>query len=185
MIRAFPVAVCCLLILSGLTTGQDSQIHEGFWIGFGLGVGMNPTDGHDDDPLIGGSGYFRAGGTLNQRVKLGGEALGWAREQHDDVITHGNVMFVAILFPQDNSGLFLKGGVGIAGVTRVAAEGGRSEIRTEGGLGTTVGLGFDVHLGRQLSLTPNVDWVFQLIDTAIGPAYAKATFVFTLGLTWH
>jgi hypothetical protein len=29
MIRAFPVAACCLLILSGLTTAQDGQMHEG------------------------------------------------------------------------------------------------------------------------------------------------------------
>jgi hypothetical protein len=172
-------------MLSGLTTAQHRQMHEGFWIGFGLGVGMNLTDQPDDDPLIGGSGYFRVGGTVNQRVKLGAEAFGWAREQHDDVITHGNVMVIAMLFPRDNSGLFLKGGFGIAGVTRAAVEGDSSEIRAEGGLGTTAGLGFDVSLGRQLSLTPNINWVFQLIDAENDPVHTNSTFVFTLGLTWN
>jgi hypothetical protein len=104
MIRAFPTAACCLLFLSGLTTAQDGQMHEGFWISFGLGVGMNLTEGADRDSGIGGSGYFRVGGTLNQRVLLGGEAFGWTSQQHDDVITHGNVMFIAMLFPRYDSG---------------------------------------------------------------------------------
>ncbi len=185
MIRVFPVAACCLVILSGLTAAQDRRAHEGFWIGLGLGVGMNLTEAPDDDPLIGGSGYFRLGGTLNQRFLLGGEAFGWAREQHDAVITHGNVMFIAMFLPRDDSGFFLKGGVGIAGATRATVEGSTSEIRAEGGLGTTAGLGFDVRLGGRLSFTPSINWLFLLLDTENGPVHANSTFVFTLGLTWH
>lgn len=185
MIRAFPVAACSLLILSGLTTAQGGQMHEGFWIGFGLGVGMRLTEQSDDDPLIGSSGYLCLGGTLNQRVKLGAEAFGWVKEQHDNVITHGNVMFVAMFFPRYNSGLFLSGGVGIAGVTRAAVGGTASDIRPAGGLGTTAGSGVDVRLGRRLSLIPNINWVVQRIDAENDPVYPNSTIVFTLGLTWH
>jgi len=185
MIRVFPVAVCSLLILSGLTTAQGGQKHEGFWIGFGLGVDMSLMEQSDDDPLIGSSGYLCLGGTLNQRVKLGAEAFGWVKEQHDNVITHGNVMFVAMLFPRDDSGVFLKGGIGIAGVTRAVVGGTASEIRPAGGLGTAAGLGFDVRLGRQLSLTPNINWVFQLIEAEDDSLYTNSTFVFTLGLMWN
>jgi hypothetical protein len=160
-------------------------MHEGFWISFGLGVGMNLTEGADRDSGIGGSGYFRVGGTLNQRVLLGGEAFGWTSQQHDDVITHGNVMFIAMLFPRYDSGIFLRGGVGIAGVTRTAVAGSSSEIRAEGGLGTTAGVGFNVRLGRQLSFTPSINWVLQLIGAGKDSMYANSDLVFTLGLTWN
>jgi hypothetical protein len=189
MIRAIAVAGFSLLVWSSSAIGQDRHVHDGFWIGFGLGIGMNVTEELDNDRLIGGAGYLRLGGTPSQRVLLGGEAVGWARGQSNEVVSRGNGMFVAMFFPSENGGFFLKGGIGGAWVSRVVVSGTTTvEVRANGGLGTTAGVGYDVRLARNLYLTPNVDWILQVFDQ--DPLFGSAAstnsiVIFTLGLTWH
>lgn len=46
-----------------------------------------------------------------------------------------------------------------------------------------LGVRADLKIGRNLYLTPNLDWLFQSID--VGPVNTNHLFLFTLGLTWH
>lgn len=163
--------------------GQDRHEHDGFWIGFGIGGGWNVSDGLDGERLPGSGAYVRLGGTPSQKVLLGFEGSGWARARFDEVLTRGNAMFIAMLYPSENGGFFLKGGVGGASVTRIRAIG---TVATESGFGATAGIGVDIRLGSNIYLTPNFDWLFQAFDAGIvGASNTNTIALFTLGLTWH
>lgn len=190
MIRTFSLAAVCLLMLQGTAIAQDRHEHKGFWIGFGFGGGVNLSQGLDNENLVGGGGYFRLGGTPSQRVLVGGEGVGWGAAQSDEVVSRGNGMFIIMFFPSENGGFFLKGGVGGASVSRVVTEGFSTRVEAQGGLGTTAGLGFDIRLGRNIYLTPNADWVFQVFDGGNiafldNVPNTNSLLLFTLGLTWH
>jgi hypothetical protein len=190
IMRTVILAASCLFALTNAATAQDTTLRDGFWIGFGFGVGIDAVNGINNDHPVGGSGYLRLGGTPTQQFSLGGEAIGWVRVRNDEIISRGNVMFVVMFFPTETSGFYLKGGVGPAGGTRVALEPVWTTVWTETGLGTTAGLGFDIRIGGHLYLTPGVDWIFQIFDSARIPFGASQTnttsiFLFNLGLTWH
>lgn len=151
---------------------------------------MNASQGLDGEQLVGGAAYLRLGGTPSQRVLLGGEGVGWGSAQGDEVVSRSNGMFIVMFFPSENGGFFIKGGVGGAGVSRVVTAGFTTTVQAEGGLGTTAGLGFDARLGRNLYLTPNADWVFQVFNGDnlgfLGDVPStNSLLIFTLGLTWH
>jgi hypothetical protein len=187
MIRALSLTAFCMLVLSSWAGAQDKHVHQGFWIGFGIGGGVNLSDALDNDQLVGGSGYLRLGGTPSQRVLLGGEAVGWAASQLNDVASRSNAMFIVMFFPSENGGFFIKGGVGAAAVARVTT----ATVQTETGLGLAGGLGYDVRLGSNLYLTPNLDLLFQYFDgenfagLGLGKPNTNSILTFTLGLTWH
>jgi hypothetical protein len=170
-------------VLATAAHGQDMHEHDGFWIGFGLGGGWNVSDGLDGESLPGTGGYFRLGGTPSQKVLLGFEGSGWARARFDEVLTRGNGMFIVMLYPSENGGFFLKGGVGGASVTRIRTFG---TVTVESGFGASAGIGFDVRLGNNIYLTPNFDWLFQAFDAGLaGGSNTNSIVLFTLGLTWH
>ena len=86
-----------------------------------------------------------------------------------------------MFFPSETGGFFLKGGLGGA---NVEAEVGGVKV-TEKGVGTTLGLGYDVRLGRNLYLTPNIDLLIQTFENASGETTSNSLFLVTVGLTWH
>ena len=105
--------------------GQDAppglvEVREGgrrgFWFGLGAGAGGESND-------VSGPGYsglfyqptisLRAGGTVSQHLRLGGEILSWFDEQGDATASLSSALFVAQFYPLRGSGLYLKGGVGI------------------------------------------------------------------------
>lgn len=180
----------CLLVLNGWAVAQDRHEHKGFWIGFGLGGGVNVSEGLDSERLVGGAAYLRMGGTPSQRVLIGGEGVGWGAAQSDEVVSRSNGMFIVMFYPSENGGFFLKGGVGGASVSRVVVNGTRTTVEAQGGLGTSAGLAFDARLGRNLYLTPAAEWIFQVFDgdniAFLGNVpNTNSLLIFTLGLTWH
>jgi hypothetical protein len=177
-----------LLLLCAASEGeaQERRRHEGFWIGFGLGGGVNTSANVEDDKRGGGALYIRLGGTLSQKWLLGGEISVWGR-QEDTILgdnsvslTRSNATFTAMFFPSSNGGFFLKGGIGGANVELQA---GGVKV-SEQGVGTTLGLGYDVRLGRNLYLTPNLDVLIQSFETA-NETTTNSLLLLTLGLTWH
>ena len=184
-------AATALLLITSTAHAQQTHEHRGFWIGFGLGGGINLGDGLDGESLAGGSGYLRLGGTPNQRVLLGFEGIGWSREQSGSMLGRGNGSFVVLFYPTMDGGLFVKGGVGGASVSRVSVEGNTTTTTTENGFGATLGAGWDVRIGRNLYLAPGVDFLFQAFgeqeeDPILGTIPStNSILLFTLGLTWH
>ena len=153
---------------------QNPQTREGFWISFGVGYGSLGCD-DCDDRRSGTSAYLRMGGTLTQRLLIGGEINGWSKTENDATLTVGNFGPVLLFYPNADGGLFFKGGVGMA---NAKLDFGTFDV-DETGVGVTLGIGFDARVGRNFALTPYFDILagnFDFGDTN--------QFAFGLGFTW-
>ena len=143
--------IALLALLSCAATAaraQYPQRRDGFWIGFGLGYGAaNITcDNCVDSSSVGGITGF---------VKLGGAINAWSRSNAGLTETIANVTASVYLYPATRSGFFVTGGVGVSSYhanTFPASEGT--------GLGLTAGAGYDIRVGRDVSLSPVVNFVF-------------------------
>jgi hypothetical protein len=175
-----------VLCASASVEAQSRHRHEGFWVGFGLGGGVNTADNVAEGKRGGAAAYVRLGGTLSQKWLLGGELSIWGRQDDtflgDNTIslTRSNATLTAMFFPSDKGGLFLKGGLGGA---NVEYEAGGVKV-SEQGVGTTLGFGYDVRLGRNLYLTPNFDLLIQTFERA-SETTTNTLVLLTIGLTWH
>jgi len=154
--------------------------HEGFWIGAGLGGGWNTDRGTDGETLGGGAVYIRLGGSPSPKLLIGGEAIGWGRELNNTTLSRGNATFSLMFYPGRNGGLFLKGGVGAATVDQSVTVGRVTTTLRGSGFGSTVGLGWDLKVGRNLYLTPNLDFLYQSVDGG-----SNTLTLLTFGATWH
>lgn len=153
---------------------QNLERHRGFWFGFGLGGGWDSFDWSFGNRGRGGAGYLRMGGTVNQHVLVGGEALAWFREGNNDTeVERTNVSLMTLVYPGSEGGLFFKGGFG------VASNQIRQGVDREG-VGLTLGSGFDFRLARNFYVTPNVDVLTQFLSDE-----TNTSLLFTVGLGWH
>lgn len=180
--RAFLVLIATLLLASP-ALGQDPSPHRGFWIGFGIGGGANLSE-DAEGARAGGSGYIRLGGTVNPLLLVGGEVIGWARDEDGATVTQGNAAAVIQFYP-NRGGFFLKAGLGFASWARSTSSGNATTTVTEGGFGATVGGGYDVRLGSNLFLTPNLDFLIQTVESDVFTENTGYLALFTVGLTWH
>ena len=182
----FPGDVLAQHAPAGLVEVQDSEGgRRGFWLSLGLGAGGESND-------VVGSGYsdlfyqptvsLRAGGTVNQHLRLGGEVLSWFDEQGDAVATLSSLLFTAQFYPLTHAGLYFKAGVGL----------GRNAIDFEDGYGVgdtgfagILGIGYELRLGRRLYLNPAVDLVGQSYSSRVGHGYTERLVNFGLGLVFQ
>lgn len=185
--RTLGLVLLVLATVASSAAAQRREVrHDGFWISFGLGGGSNLTDGYEDARL-GGAGYVRLGGTVNPMLLVGGEAMAWAREQNGTTVSQGNLTASVLLYPV-RRGFYLKGGLGFASWSQAFTSGNTTTTTTEGGFGATLGGGYDIQLGDNLFLTPNLDFLLQAVSN---DAFANTTgttgylVLFTVGLTWH
>ena len=168
------------LLMTGLMASpgkaQNPQTREGFWISFGFGVGsLGCEDCNGDERETGTNFNLRMGGTLSQRLLIGGELNGWTKTEGDATLTVRNIGPVLLFYPSSNGGLFLKGGIGMANTSLDLG----SLTIDERGVGITVGLGYDARVGRRFALTPYFD--------ILGSSYDGGSFnqvAFGLGFTW-
>jgi hypothetical protein len=172
------LAPLALLLSIGATpaAAQHTQTRNGFWFGAGLGYGSLGCDGCAGDRTGGSSGYIKLGGTLNQHLLLGVETNGWYKSESGTTLTQGNVSGAAYWYPSATSGLFLKGGVGYAVLNADTFYGSGST----NGWGAIAGLGYDLRVGSNTSITPTANWFRG--DFANG---STDVFQFGLGLTLH
>jgi hypothetical protein len=147
-LRATGFCALLAILLATTANAQQAQTRQGFWIGGGLGYGSLGCSGCDR--LGGASGYFKLGGTLRQNILLGVETNGWTKSEFGQRLTMGNMSGAAYWYPMATNGLFLKGGVGYSVLDNGFAN--------ESGFGMIAGLGYDVRVGRNLSMTPVANW---------------------------
>lgn len=159
-------------------SGDSPQAHHGFWLSGGLGGGWT----HHGDG--GGGAYIRLGGTLSQRIVIGGEAIGWGRDAHGVTVSRGNALFDVLFYPSTTSGGFLKAGVGFANLTHEYTDPFGGTVSTDQqGAGAVLGAGWDIQLGSgNLYLTPNVDVLLQGYNNL---NRVDAIYLFTLGIGFH
>ena len=129
------------------TTGAHA---ERLWFNGGLGIGSAGCDGCDgrESAL---TLTLSAGGTLSPKVGLGAGLNGWSKSDGGATITVGTLLAVIRFYPSASGGFFLQGGLGLGSV-RVELTGFGSD--TETGTGALLGLGYDIRVGNNVSLTP-------------------------------
>jgi hypothetical protein len=169
-LRAIGSCALLALVLATTASAQQAQTRQGFWIGGGLGYGSLGCNGCDR--LGGVSGYFKLGGTLRQNILLGVETNGWTKSEFGQTMTMGNMSGAAYWYPMPTNGLFLKAGVGYS----VVDDG----FVNQSGLGLLGGLGYDIRVGKNLSMTPVANWFRGSYD-----AGALNVIQIGLGVTSH
>lgn len=176
-----------LVTILALSTISAQRVHQGFWIGLGPGgVGVVETEGLAY-PL-----YLRLGGTVNQRLLVGVEWYNVVLDV-DPPAGAANATAVVLFYPSRKGVLFTKAGVGVGRAeSRCPNQGGRDAAS---GVGVTLGTGIDVRMGRNVYLTPSIDFLWQGAERVLCPVPGSPEagpvrgyspgFFFTLGITWH
>jgi hypothetical protein len=156
--------LAALALLAAAATplvGQRPQTREGFWIGFGFGAGSARE-------TCDGCGDTTVTG-FTGFLKIGGTVT-------PKLLLAGDV----------HSGFFVKGGVGFADYEF------RDGANVTGtGPGAILGLGYDIRVGGNLSITPTLDlWHGAVGDLKSGSSmvatgWKQTVFDFNLGVTFH
>ena len=187
-------AVALLAALScaaSAARAQYPQRRDGFWIGFGLGYGWANIrcDQCVDSSSVGGiTGFVKLGGTPSRNVLIGGAINGWAHpDGTGNTETMTSVTASVYLYPETKSGFFLTGGLGFSNYHVNSAP---SYDGT--GWGFTAGAGYDIRVGRDLSLTPVVNYVYggvgHVNQSGVGrfaTGWKQHVIDFGLGVTFH
>ncbi|MDX1493937.1 MAG: autotransporter domain-containing protein, partial [Longimicrobiales bacterium] len=149
-----------LLALQAVTVSAQAPSRDGFFIGFGLGLGtLGFEDADERESAV--SGYFKIGGALNEQLSLGAETNGWRKEEAGVTLTSTNISAVAYVYPSPDGGFYLKGGLGLANVdVDLGGFGGGDE----NGVGLTLGAGYDIGFGGRFGLTPYANLIYSSFD---------------------
>jgi hypothetical protein len=176
----------------------QTQAPGKFLISGGIGYGSADAncDGCGGDREHGAAGYFRLGFTVAPKVVLGLEANVWAKqlEIESDVTTtlaFYNVSGTVTFYPR-NTGLFIRGGAGVALTSMdIDVDGSTISADLGSGPGAIVGVGYDIPVSRRLSITPGVNvWYGRLGELrAVGETFATGwsqnVVDVTIGLTFR
>jgi hypothetical protein len=152
-LRATGLSALLTVLLAGTAFAQNAQTRQGFWIGGGLGYGSLglSCDGCGEVDRTGGiSGYAKLGGTLRQNILIGVETNGWTKNQDGATVSLANLSGAAYWYPMPTTGLFIKAG---AGYSILSVDSGFG-TGNDSGFGLLGGVGYDVRMGRNLSITP-------------------------------
>lgn len=149
LLRTAALTLALMVLTASLAAAQ--QTRKGFWFNVGLGYGSLGCD--DCDGREGGlSGGLSLGGTLAQgKLLLGVGTNGWSKEENSVRLTVGTLEALIRFYPSRTGGFFLTGGLGLGSI-RVSVDGGGSDSET--GVGAIIGLGYDLRIGNNVSLTP-------------------------------
>lgn len=121
------------------------QVREGFWFNAGMGfgsLGCESCIGREN----GLSGGLSLGGALGDKWLLGVGTTGWAKQLDGELLTVGTLDVRFRFYPTLRTGFFITGGLGLGSVSYA----GDSEF----GAGAIVGVGWDIRVGSNVSLTP-------------------------------
>lgn len=157
-------------------SGSSVAERKGFWIGVGMGVGSIGCEGCATR-ATGLSGNFSLGGTLSKRVLLGAFFNGWTKSENGVTLTAGTLTAGVRVYPSLANGFFLAGGIGVANeqldINGFGSVGGT-------GTGAMLGVGWDIRVGRSVSLTPFFNSLGLEVNGELGNFQQIG-----LGVTWH
>jgi hypothetical protein len=182
-----------LVALSGAARAlwaQYPQRRDGFWVGFGLGYGSAIVSCDNCGPgsrTDGVTAFLQLGGSPSQHLLIGGAINGWSHYSRGATETMANVTGSLYFYPRARSGLFFTGGIGLSGyhVNTVPAWDGT-------GWGLTLGAGYDIRVGRDVSLTPVVNYLYGAVGDVtvpgtglVGSRWRQDVIDVGLGVTFH
>ncbi len=153
MARIFQfLALVVLVVGPGSLSAQSHAPRGGLWGGVGVGYGALRFDCSSCPPgeTVGATaGQSQIGWTLNPRWLVGLTLSGWQREGSDD---HGTELMAAIRwYPRGRGRAFVQSGLGRSSFRGAVFDGPREH---GAGIGFMVGAGYDVAMGRSVSVTP-------------------------------
>jgi hypothetical protein len=146
------LAVAGALMASAVSVhAQNAQTRDGFWFSGGLGFGTLGCANCGGSRTNGLSGGISLGGTITPRFLLGVGSEAWTRSEQGATLTVGTLDARVRFYPSTTGGFFLTGGVGVGSVTGSVVGFGSS---TETGLGMLFGIGYDMRVAKNTSITP-------------------------------
>jgi hypothetical protein len=178
-LRATGLCAVLTAVLATSAFAQHAQTRDGFWVGGGMGYGSLglSCEGCGDVPREGGLGLFASlGGTIRPNILLGVEMNAWTDSEGGARITMSNFSGAAYWYPMTTMGLFLKAGAGYSNLS----VGDGSISASDGGFGLLGGVGYDIRVGRNLSITPVANWFRGGFDGGSGNVLQ-----FGVGVTSH
>jgi hypothetical protein len=136
------------------------------------------------------SGFLKLGGTLNQHVLLGVESNGWTKEEEGTRVTIRRPHRNRHRLPTGRRRLFLKAGAGASYLRSEFREGSFSASFDKTGWAVLVGAGYDFRVGRNVSLTPCINYHYGKpgdidVDGEVLPGFKQNVVSFELGITFH
>ncbi|HUL02660.1 MAG TPA: hypothetical protein VLV16_05445 [Gemmatimonadales bacterium] len=180
-----------LLVFSAPSAWGQQQAPErkqrphrtGLWFEFGSGSGaVRIGCGGCEDARFasGSSGYLRVGGTVSDNVLLAVETYGFDDkafgfvEGDSSIVANDATITLSVLWYPWRSGVFLKGGAGLASGDFTVTPDTGAALETHGvGVGMTFGLGYDWPISRKFAITVNG----AVYITAIGDIKIANNFV--------
>jgi len=186
--------VSCLASASAASAGHPRERH-GFWIRFGGGVGSAQSlcDDCSSDRETAAVGHVSLGGTINQHLLFGADTNLWSKRQDGVRFNFYNALATLTVYPQASSGFFLKAGAGLS-FADVRENSTTITLDISTHLGLLAGAGYDVRVGREISITPAVSFwygrqgdVILLGETVFGvfDNWRHNVVDFTVGVTFH
>jgi opacity protein-like surface antigen len=183
-------ALAAALLLVGTSSSAAAQaVHKGIWFGAGLGVGSARLSCQicQANRGSGTSGYLRAGATVTRQILVGLEGTAWTRNEDDIDFLLGSLQAVVFFYPQPNSGLYIKTGLG---VSQYSAKDSEDKISSQA-LAGSVGLGYEIKVARSMSIVPYANFLgstgadVRLNDNIAGLGANTSLIQFGIGLTLH
>jgi len=127
----------------------NTQAHDGLWFSGGLGYGSLGCDncGSREGGMTGDLAF---GTTISQRLLVGVGASAWSKSDQGARLTISTLDARVRFYPSTTGGFFVTGGLGLGSAR--GDFGGFSE--TQNGIGTVLGLGWDIRVAKNTSITP-------------------------------
>lgn len=145
----FPASAPLFATAEQGSSAARPHTRDGFWFSGGLGVGsLGCEDCDERETSL--AADLAIGATVNDHLLIGAGISGWSKEEDGLTLTVATLEARVRVYPRATSGFFLVGGLGLG--TLQASYDDFDE--NESGLGVTLGVGWDIRVGRNVSLTP-------------------------------
>lgn len=194
------LVVAAIVVAASLTPSTArAQRHSGAWISGGGGAGWAKvscdTGCEAEERNAGVQLYIDGGVAANEKLLIGAEFNSWSKTFEAsgfDRTARLNALLATVLFyPSDPSGIFVKGGFGLA----YASLRNTSPLVNPdlgAGAGITYGVGYDIPIGRSVYLTPafGIQHGFlgdavEVVGVPIIRGWRHDIVQFTVGLTFQ
>ena len=149
-VRIFALVAGLTVVASLQASAQTMRTRHGFWANLGVAGGSLGCQ-NCDTRENGLSGAFAVGGALSQKVMLGVSSNAWTKSENGASLNVGAVTAMVRFYPSSKGNFFLVGGLGMGSISTKLTGFGRE---TETGGAAMLGLGYDLRLARNFSLTP-------------------------------
>jgi hypothetical protein len=182
------------LVLPSRLVGQTPRQISGFWAGLAAGggsAGFECTGCRES--RTGPVGSLSVGRTVSSRLAVAAEVSGWWDRADSDTEHLGYLTVNAVVFPAARSGWHVTAGVGLArgGSQLDRGEEGALDRAVATGLGLSLGTGYDLHVGREVVLTPFVSYLhgtsseLKINGFATGEDVSHRVLRLGLGFYWN